>query len=120
MTDAIRDGRLGDAVTALDKLLNSGESPHRILGGIAYVFRKMSVATELSRTGVQLNAALKQAGAFPNEYDPAGRYLKRIGRPKAAKIASWLLETETGLKGGSRMPERSQMELLLVRLAGAA
>jgi hypothetical protein len=30
------------------------------------------------------------------------------------------LETETGLKGGSRMPERSQMELLLVRLAGAA
>ncbi|MGZ0173738.1 MAG: DNA polymerase III subunit delta [Planctomycetales bacterium] len=120
MTDAIRDGRLGDAMTALDKLLNSGESPHRILGGVAYVFRKMSVATELSRTGVQLNAALKAAGSFPNEYDPAGRYLKRIGRPKAAKIASWLLEAETGLKGGSRMPERSQIELLLVRLAGAA
>ncbi len=120
MTDAVRDGRLGDALTALDKLLNSGESPHRILGGIAYVFRKMSVATELSRTGVQLNAALKAAGAFPNEYDRASRYLKRIGRPKAARIAAWLLEAETGLKGGSRMPERSQIELLLVRLAGAA
>tara|TARA_R110002072_G_scaffold303121_1_gene494531 strand:- start:51137 stop:52129 length:993 start_codon:yes stop_codon:yes gene_type:complete len=120
MTDAIRDGRLSDAITALDKLLNSGESPHRILGGVAYVFRKMSVATELSRTGVQLNAALKQAGAFPNEYEPATRYLKRIGRPKAAKIASWLLEAETGMKGGSRMPERSQIELLLVRLSGAA
>ena len=119
MTDAVRDGRLGDAMTALDKLLNSGESPHRILGGIAYVFRKMSIATELSRTGVQLNAALKAAGAFPNEYDRAGRYLKRIGRPKAARIASWLLEAETGLKGGSRMPERSQIELLLVRLSGA-
>ncbi|MDA0281945.1 MAG: DNA polymerase III subunit delta [Planctomycetota bacterium] len=119
MTDAVRDGRLGDALTALDKLLNSGESPHRILGGIGYVFRKMSVATELSRTGVQLNAALKQAGAFPNELDPPGRYLKRIGRPKAAKIASWLLEAETGLKGGSRLPERSQIELLMVRLAGA-
>lgn len=120
MTDAVRDGRLGDALTALDKLLNSGESPHRILGGIAYVFRKMSIATELSRTGLQLNAALKQAGAFPNEYDRAGRYLRRIGRPRAARIASWLLEAETGLKGGSRMPERSQIELLLVRLAGAA
>ena len=119
MTDAVRDGRLGDALTALDKLLNSGESPHKILGGIAYVFRKLSVATELTRTGVQLNVALKQAGAFPNEYDPAGRYLKRIGRPKAARIASWLLEAETGLKGGSRLPERSQIELLLVRLAGA-
>lgn len=119
MTDAVRDGRLGDAMTALDKLLNSGESPYRILGGITYVFRKMSIATELSRTGVQLNAALKAAGAFPNEYDRAIRYLKRIGYPKAARIASWLLEAETGLKGGSRMPKRSQIELLLVRLSGA-
>lgn len=119
MTDAVRDGRTSDALTALDKLLNSGESPHRILGGIAYVFRKLSIATELTRTGVPLNAALKQAGAFPNEYEPAGRYLKRIGRPRAARIASWLQETETGLKGGSRLPERSQIELLLVRLAGA-
>lgn len=119
MTDAVRDGRLGDAMTALDKLLNSGESPYRILGGITYVFRKMSIATELSRTGVQLNAALKAAGAFPNEYDRAIRYLKRIGYPKASRIASWLLEAETGLKGGSRMPKRSQIELLLVRLSGA-
>ena len=120
MTDAVRDGRLGDALAALDKLLNSGESPHRILGGISYVFRKLSVATELSRTGVPINAALKQAGAFPHEYDPAVKYLKRIGRPKAARIASWLLEAETGLKGGSRLPERTQIELLLVRLTGAA
>lgn len=120
MTDAVRDNRLGDALAALDKLLNSGESPYRVLGGIAYVFRKLSLATELSRTGVPLNAALKQGGCFPNEIDPAGRYLKRIGRPKAARIGAWLLEADTALKGGSRLPERAQLELLLVRLSGAA
>jgi len=120
MTDAVREGRLGDALAALDSLLNSGESPHRVLGGIAYVFRKLSIATELSRTGVPLNAALKQGGCFPNEIGPASSYLKRIGRPRAARINSWLLEADTALKGGSRLPERTQLELLLVRLAGKA
>lgn len=118
MTDAVRDGRLGDALTALDKLLNSGESPYRILGGISYVFRKLTVATELSRQGINLKAALKQAGAFPHEVDPASRYLRRIGRPQAEQISNWLLTADTSLKGGSRISERAQLELLLVQLAG--
>jgi len=118
MTDAVRDGRLGDALTALDKLLNSGESPYRILGGITYVFRKLTVATELSRQGINLKAALKQAGAFPHEVDPASRYLRRIGRPRAEQISKWLLTADTSLKGGSRISERAQLELLLVQLAG--
>ena len=120
MTDAVRDGRLGDALTALDKLLNSGESPYRILGGISYVFRKLTVATELSRQGINLKAALKQAGAFPHEVDPASRYLRRIGRPRAEQISNWLLTADTSLKGGSRISERAQLELLLVQLAGQA
>jgi DNA polymerase-3 subunit delta len=118
MTDAVRDGRLGDALTALDKLLNSGESPYRILGGISYVFRKLTVATELSRQGINLKAALKQAGAFPHEVDPASAYLRRIGRPRAEQISNWLLTADTSLKGGSRISERAQLELLLVQLAG--
>ena len=118
MTDAVRDGRLGDALTALDKLLNSGESPYRILGGISYVFRKLTVATELSRQGINLKAALKQAGAFPHEVDPASAYLRRIGRPRAEHISNWLLTADTSLKGGSRISERAQLELLLVQLAG--
>ena len=118
MTDAVRDGRLGDALTALDKLLNSGESPYRILGGISYVFRKLTVATELSRQGINLKAALKQAGAFPHEVDPTSAYLRRIGRPRAEQISNWLLTADTSLKGGSRISERAQLELLLVQLAG--
>jgi DNA polymerase-3 subunit delta len=118
MTDAVRDGRPGDALTALEKLLNSGESPHRILGGIGYVFRKLAVATELSRQGINLKAALKQAGAFPHEVEPASRYLRRIGRPRAEQISNWLLTADTSLKGGSRISERAQLELLLVQLAG--
>ena len=120
MTDAVRDGRVGDALAALDRLLGSGESPHRILGGIGYVFRKLSTATELARQGLTLNAALQKAGAFPNEVRPASLYLRRIGRPRAERIPEWLLTAETSLKGGSRISERAQIELLLVQLAGQA
>jgi len=120
MTDAVRDGRLGDALAAFERLIGSGESPHRILGGIAYVFRKLSTATELARQGLTLNAALQKAGAFPHEIGPASQYLRRIGRPRAERISEWLLTADTSLKGGSRISERAQIELLLVQLAGEA
>jgi DNA polymerase III subunit delta len=119
MTDAVRDGRLGEALSHLDKLLGSGESPFRIVGGVSYVFRKLATATELSRGGVPLNAALRKAGVFPNDTDGAANYLRRIGRPKAEQISNWLLETDAALKGGSRISERTQVEMLLVKLSGA-
>lgn len=118
MTDAVRDGRLGEALSHLDKLLGSGESPFRIVAGVGYVFRKMAVATEITRQGLPLNAALRKAGVFPNDTDGAERYLRRIGRPKAEQISNWLLETDAALKGGSRISERTQVEMLLVKLSG--
>ena len=65
-----------------------------------------------------LDQALRQAGVFPQAVGPSQSYLRRIGRPNAERILNYLLETDTGLKGGSRLPERIQLELLLVRLAG--
>jgi DNA polymerase-3 subunit delta len=120
MTDAVKAGRLGHALACLDKLLNGGENEIKILGGIAYVFRKMAVATEYARQGVNLVVAIKKAGAFPHEVDAANGYLRRLGFAKAERISRWLLDTDAGLKGGSKLPERNQLELLLVKLAGQA
>lgn len=120
MTDAVRDNRLPDALEALDSLLDSGESPYRLVGGVAYVFRKLALATEIARQGLPLKTALKQAGAFPNEIDPASRYLRRIGRPQAERISDLLMTADSALKGGSRLSERAQLELLLVQLSGNA
>ncbi len=119
MLDALRDGDISHALVCLEKLLVAGEAPQRILGGITFVFRKLAIATELARQGTSLSAALKQAGVFPRDVSPATRYLRRIGRPRAEKIYSWLLEADTAMKGGSRLPERIQLETLLVRLGGA-
>ena len=118
MTGAVRDGDLALALTCLDKLLTAGEAPQKIVGGISFVFRKVAQATEMARQGVALNAALTQAGVFPREIGLWARFLRRITRPRAERLYSWLLEVDAGLKGSSRLPERLQLEQLLVRLSG--
>jgi DNA polymerase-3 subunit delta len=119
MTDAVRDGRLPDALEALGQLLEAGEAGPKLLGGINFVFRKLAYATELARRG-SLDAALKDAAVFPRDIGPAAAYLRRIGREKAEQILTALVTADAGLKGMSRLPERLQMELLLLRLSGGA
>lgn len=119
MTGAVRDGNASVALQALDKLLGAGEAPQKVLGGINFVFRKFGRATELSRHGSPLRGALQAAGVFPHEIDASERYLRRVGRAHAEGILSRLLEADGNLKGGSRVPERLQIERLVLELAGS-
>lgn len=118
MTDALCDGDLPRALSALHKLLLGGEAPQRILGGLVYVFRKYAVATELARRGQPLPAALKQAGVFPRDLAASEGYLRRLGFTRAARLYEHLLDADSELKGGSRLPERIQLETLLLELCG--
>ncbi len=117
MTNAARDNNLAEALCCLDKLLIAGEAPQRILGGISFVFRKLAETTELSRSGQPLNNMLKQAGVFPRDVQPAAKYLRRIGRSQAEQIYKQLLQADLDMKGGSRLPERTQLERLIIRLS---
>lgn len=117
MTDAVRDGDLAFAIDALDQLLVAGEAGPKLLGGISFVFKKFAQATDLSRSQ-PLDQALRSAGVFPQAVGPSSSYLRRIGRTKAERILNVLLETEARLKGGSKLPERIQLEHLLLQLAG--
>lgn len=118
MTDAVRDNDLAFAINALDQLLVAGEAGPKLLGGISFVFKKFAQATDLSRSQ-SLDQALRGAGVFPQAVGPSQAYLRRIGRANAERILTTLLETESGLKGGSRLPERIQLERLLIKLAGS-
>ncbi len=117
MTDAVREGRVPDALDALDQLLNAGEAPQKLLGGIGFVFRKLAHATELARQE-PLDQALQHAGVFPRDMGLATAYLRRIGRTKAERIIAAIVAADAGMKGTSRLPERIQMERLLVMLSG--
>lgn len=117
MTNAVRDGDLGQALRALDELLTAGEAPLKLFAGISFVYRKLATAVELSRQ-LPLKDALKEAGVFFRDWDATESYLRRLGRARAERILGWLLETDLGLKGSSRLPERFQLEQLLIRLSG--
>lgn len=118
MINAIRDGRTGEALHSLDRLLQAGEPAPKLLGGINFVFRKLAEGTERAKGGVPLRSALQQAGVFPRDMEAAERYLRRIGRPKAERILNWLAAADSNIKGGSQMSDRLQMEQLLLNLAG--
>lgn len=120
MINALRDGRIGVALSHLNALLDAGEAPQKILGGLNFVFRKLATAVEGARGGTPLRAALSQAGVFPRDIQPTEQFLRRIGRVNAEKFLTHLLQADGDLKGNARLPERLLMERLLVQLSGVA
>ena len=84
MLSALRRGRTGQALVEFGRLYESGEALPKLMGGVAYVYRRLARATEMARQGKGLNQALKDAGVFYKEIDESNRYMRRIGRDEAA------------------------------------
>lgn len=128
MIDAMADGRAADAMKQLDRLLAAGEQPIAILAQVAYTLRKFATAsrlveqTEASGRRVSLPQIVGQAGFWKNKVDDAVRQLRQIGRPRAVKLSTWLLEADLAMKGHNSAPDRARLELerLIVRLSHAA
>jgi DNA polymerase-3 subunit delta len=117
---AVRRGEPGEAIDLLNQLLDAGESPHKILGGLTFVFRRLAQAVELSGQGTSLDRALGEAGVFPREIGESAAYLRRLGRADAQRIAARLLEADTVLKGALIVSEKQVLETLIVKLAGTS
>jgi DNA polymerase-3 subunit delta len=112
-------GRVGDAVNFVDRLLDQGEEPIALLGAFSYRLRQLAQATRLNSQGVPLQEALTRAGVrdFPAARKEAEQQLRHLGRRRLDHLYDWLLETDQGLKGGSPLSPRLQLERLVVRLA---
>ena len=117
---AVRRGETGEALDLLNQLLDAGESAHKILGGLTFVFRRLAQAVALSGQGTSLDRALGEAGVFPREIGESAAYLTAArSRGSAADLVS-LARSRTRLKGRSSIPERQVLETLLVKLAGTS
>ena len=120
MLAALRQGRTGVALREFGRLYESKEPLPKLMGGVAYVFRRLARATEMARTGKSLSQALKDAGVYYKEIDESNRYLRRIGRDEAERILGRLLSVDKTLKGAQqsgKLPDHLVVERLLVELA---
>jgi DNA polymerase-3 subunit delta len=117
---AVRRGEAGEALDLLNRLLDAGESPHKILGGLTFVFRRLAAAVELSGQGTALDRALGEAGVFFREIGESATYLRRLGRAEAQRLSHRLLEADCALKGAVIVPERHVLETLIVKLTGTS
>jgi DNA polymerase III subunit delta len=117
--DAVGDGQPAAALKILGELFEEGEEPLRLLGALGSQLRKLARAARMTRQGVNLEEAMTKSGvaAWPQARDSARRQMKHLGLNRLDRIYDWLLETDSGLKGASPLPDQLQIERLIVRLA---
>ena len=115
--DLIGAGQTGEALTLLDRLLDQGEEPLRLLGAFSMQLRRLAQAARLHSQGESVTDALEHAGVPPFGRRSAEQQVRHLGRRRLDLIYDWLLETDLGLKGSSQLPPRTLLERLVVQLA---
>ena len=128
LVDAAAAGDAGEALRQLERLLHSGEHPVALFGQIAWSLRRLAAATriyqnaERAQRRMNLREALVQAGI--QHWNRKGlengeRQLKQLGRHRAGRLYTWLLEADLALKGSHSATHRARfvLEQLILRMA---
>lgn len=118
--DAIGDGRPGEALSILEELFAEGEDPMAVLGPLTAQLRKLAAVGRLHlNEGLPLGPAMDAAKvpAWDKARMSFERQLRHLGRRRLERLTGWLAEINLGLKGGNPLPERVQVERLVVMLA---
>jgi DNA polymerase III subunit delta len=117
--DAVGEGRPGEALGILEDLFAEGEDPMAVLGPLTAQLRKLAAVGRMTAEGMALGPAMN-AAKVPG-WDKARasfeKQLRHLGRRRLDKLTEWLTEINLGLKGGNALPERVQVERLVVMLA---
>ncbi len=113
---ALGAGKIDEALTILDRLMEQGQEPLAVLGAFSWQLRKLAQAARLCEHGKSVDAALREVGVPPFAVKGSEEQLRHLGRRRAGRLYDWLLETDLGLKGSSLLPPRLLLERLIVRL----
>jgi DNA polymerase-3 subunit delta len=106
LTDAIGEGRCGDALTLLGKLLRAGSAPPAILGAFVNHFRKL---TSVRNGGVVTGP--------PFAISKLKRQSSRFSPGRLLSCLSAIHQTDLALKGAGGIPPELALERLVIALA---
>jgi DNA polymerase-3 subunit delta len=117
--DLIGEGKAGEALTFVDRLLEQGKEPLGLLAAFGWQLRRLAQAARLNAQGTPLADAMTRAGISTQPFArrSAEQQLRHLGRRRLDQLYNWLLETDLGLKGGSQLPPRTLLERFVLRLA---
>jgi DNA polymerase-3 subunit delta len=117
--DAVGDGKPAEALAVLGELLEEGEDPLAILGPLTYGLRQLAAVGRQVAQGHTLGRAMDEARVpnWPKKRQEIERQVRHLGRRRLDQLTDWLVEINLGLKGGSPLPPRLQLERLIVKLA---
>ena len=118
--DAIGAGKPGEALSIVEELFSEGEDPMAVMGPLTAQLRKLAAVGRFHLgEKMALGPAMDAAGVPKWDKIRTGteRQMRRLGQNRLNKLTDWLVEINFGLKGGSALPERVQVERLIVMLA---
>ncbi|CAN5430525.1 hypothetical protein BH11PLA2_BH11PLA2_12030 [soil metagenome] len=119
--EAIGEGKATDAMTVLSELFDEGQDPMAILGPLQYQLRKLAAFERHLGTGLPAGPAMDAAGVpkWPQARNSFDKQVRHLGRRRLQQLTKWMIDIQTGLKGGNPLPGRLQMERLVTKLASA-
>jgi DNA polymerase-3 subunit delta len=117
VADLIASRQPRKALEFIERLLREGEEPVMMVGGLAWMYRKLVEASEIhgATNGWQAARAL---GMRPEQAELALRSARQISKERLLDGLRALQEADSRLKGGAQDP-RATMEFLVWRLSGA-
>lgn len=121
--NAISAGNPNQALSILDDQYVSGnavESSMKLQGALAFQLRKIARAARRAKSGATggLAHAMTEAGIRPGFFQKDAESLMRhLGGRRLFRLMEDLVRTDLALKGGSKLPQRTVLEKLIVRLA---
>lgn len=113
----LRQNQLTEALRELEYLLRAGEDPHRILGGMQFVYRRIATAADAMRLGSSAGEAVAAAGVFPKERLETARYLEALGPRRRARLYDRFLTAHLAMRGVNAVSNRHVIERLLVEIS---
>jgi DNA polymerase-3 subunit delta len=119
--ELVGQNRPGDALRLLQRSLEKGEEPMRLVGTLGSQLRKLAQAARRTATlKMPLAASLAQSGIPPFALRSAEQQLRHLTRARALKLYDLLLELNLDIRGNSPLPIETLLERFLLRLAAPA
>ncbi len=114
LTDMLAARQRGPALAFLDGLLRGGEEPVRLVGAMAWMYRKLIEVQELP-PGTNKYAAAGRLRMSPDTVELAQKQARVVPRERLLRGIQALAEADSRLKSGNRAP-RAVLEFLITEL----